>query len=303
MNMVTLALAITGGVLVGVALVLKLRLKHLNLLPIDEGDNKALKRFNRRKRLPTILFWLGVWLGVGQLITLVFGASQKEFKVEIFAPLVTVGPLKISSSVVTGWVIIAILTLLALAFRFLALPKFREQPQSGFQNVMELAVEKLAEYTESCLSHPLGENLGAYMFTVGVYLVACAAAELFGQRAPSSDLMMTFALALITFFLINYYGIREKGLRGRVKSMSQPTPIILPIKILSDIATPVSLACRLFGNMLGGLIVMELLYFALGNMAFGIPAVLGLYFNVFHPLIQAFIFITLSLTFINEAVE
>jgi F-type H+-transporting ATPase subunit a len=73
--------------------------------------------------------------------------------------------------------------------------------------------------------------------------------------------------------------------------------------VLSDIASPVSLACRLFGNMIGGMIVMELLYLALGSFGVGIPAVAGLYFNVFHPLIQAFVFITLSLTFINEAAE
>ena len=75
------------------------------------------------------------------------------------------------------------------------------------------------------------------------------------------------------------------------------------MKLVSDIAVPVSMACRLFGNMLGGMIVMELLYSALGAFAIGIPSIVGLYFNVFHPLIQAYIFITLSLTFIDEAME
>ena len=69
------------------------------------------------------------------------------------------------------------------------------------------------------------------------------------------------------------------------------------------IAIPVSLGCRLFGNMLGGMIVVDLVYIALGAFGVGIPAVLGVYFNIFHPLIQTFIFVTLSLTFINEAVE
>ena len=64
-----------------------------------------------------------------------------------------------------------------------------------------------------------------------------------------------------------------------------------------------SLACRLFGNMLGGMIVMDLLKSSLGGYAVGIPAVAGLYFNLFHPLIQTYIFVILSLTFINEAAE
>ena len=63
------------------------------------------------------------------------------------------------------------------------------------------------------------------------------------------------------------------------------------------------MACRLFGNMLAGFIIMELLYYSLGNFSAGPAAVLGLYFNMFHPLIQAFIFITLTLSFIGEAVE
>ena len=122
-------------------------------------------------------------------------------------------------------------------------------------------------------------------------------------RAPTSDITMTFSMALITFVLINYYGIRKKGVGGRIKSMAKPTPVVFPIKVVSDLAVPVSLACRLFGNMLGGMIVMDLLYMALGNAAIGFPSVLGLYFNVFHPLIQTYIFITLTLTFIGEAVE
>ena len=185
------------------------------------------------------------------------------------------------------------LILLAVLFRLFVFPRFTETPH-GLQNVVELAVEWLSRYCRANLCRPLGENLAAYLFTVALYMIGCAAVELLGLRAPTSDILTTFAMALVTFFLINFYGIRSKGLGGRLRSMARPTPVIFPIKILTDVAVPVSLACRLFVNMLGGMIVMELLYFALGNAAFGAPAVLGLYFNVFHPLIQVFIFITLS---------
>ena len=135
------------------------------------------------------------------------------------------------------------------------------------------------------------------------FLVGCAVLELFGLHAPTADITMTFALAFVTFLLINWCGIRRKGVLGRIKSLAQPTPVVFPIRVISDCAVPVSMACRLFGNMLGGMIVMDLIYKSLGNGAIGIPSVVGLYFNVFHPLIQAFIFITLTLTFINEATE
>ena len=74
------------------------------------------------------------------------------------------------------------------------------------------------------------------------------------------------------FFLINYYGIRQKGLGGRVRSLASPSPMIFPMKILSDCAVPVSLACRLFGNMLGGYIVMDLLKASLGGYSSGVSA-------------------------------
>ena len=134
-------------------------------------------------------------------------------------------------------------------------------------------------------------------------MVGCAAVELMGVRAPTSDITMTFAMALITFILINYYGIKKKGVAGRIKTLAEPTPVVFPIEVVSQLAVPVSLACRLFGNMLGGMIVMDLLYMAMGNAAIGIPSVVGLYFNVFHPLIQTYIFMTLTLTFIREATE
>ena len=79
--------------------------------------------------------------------------------------------------------------------------------------------------------------------------------------------------------------------------------MVFIFRVISEFAIPVSMACRLFGNMLGGMIVIDLLYVALGSNAVGIPSVIGLFFNVFHPMMQTFVFVTLTLTFINEAIE
>ena len=163
-------------------------------------------------------------------------------------------------------------------------------------------MEFACKYTHSSVGD-LGTGLPAYIFTIALFMVGCAAVELLGIRAPTSDITMTFAMALITFFLINYYGIKKKGVLGRIKTLAEPTPVVFPIEVVSQLAVPVSLACRLFGNMLGGMIVMDLLYSAMSNAAIGFPSVLGLYFNVFHPLIQTYIFITLTLTFIREAAD
>ncbi|MGI5900018.1 MAG: F0F1 ATP synthase subunit A [Christensenellales bacterium] len=263
-------------------------------------DDPNFKKARRKRRLTLMTGVFGLWLCCGLILGMFAGPSQ-ELHIDIMAPRMNLWGMDVSSSVVISWIAMAILIILAVIIRLFVIPKFSENPK-GLQSTLEIMVEGIADYTESRAPH-LGENLGAYIFAVAALLVACSALELFGLRPPTADLIMTASLAICTFVLINYYGIKQKGVKGRIKSFAEPTPAVFPIKVLSDIAIPVSLACRLFGNMLGGMIVVHLLYMALGAFGVGIPAVLGLYFNVFHPLIQAFIFITLTLTFINEAVE
>lgn len=263
---------------------------------------QAEKGVSRTKTWGTILMVAGAWSVTVRLLSMLFGPQEeKAFGVSIWAERIQVGSFDLSETIVLTWIVMAILIVLAIVLRIFVIPRMQEKPK-GVQAVLEIAIESIAKYTDD-KAPGLGDTLGSYIFTIAIFLITCSAAELFGVRVPMSDLTLTFAMALITFFLINYYGLKKKGLLGRVKSLASPSPMVFPLRVISDIAIPVSLACRLFGNMLGGLIVVDLLYFALGTNAIGIPSVIGLYFNVFHPLIQAFIFITLSLTFINEAVE
>lgn len=267
--------------------------------PVDAEDAAYQKIKSKRKNLfvfGVILLWFASGLTIG-----LFSTGRETLEVSIMAPRVSVFGVDVSSSVLVSWIAMAILIIGAILIRMFAIPKFKETPK-GLQNVLETAVEAVSKYT-SDKSGGVGEPLGAYIFALAALLVTAGFLELFGLRPPTADLEMTGSLAICTFILINFYGIKRKGVGGRIKSFAEPNAIIFPFKILSDIATPVSLACRLFGNMLGGMIVIDLLYVALGSFGVGIPAVAGLYFNVFHPLIQAFVFITLSLTFINEAVE
>lgn len=256
----------------------------------------------KQKVWATILLVAGAWCFVEKGLQLLVGdVPGEEFTVDIFAERIDVGGVTISATVLATWAVMAVVLVLALLFRLLVVPKMTDRPR-GVQNVVEMCVEFICSFTRTSVGD-LGDHLPSYIFSTAVLMIGCAAIELLGVRAPTSDITMTFTMALVTFLLINYYGIRQKGLGGRIKSLAKPTPVVFPMKIISDLAVPVSLACRLFGNMLGGMIVMDLLYMALGNAAVGIPSVLGLYFNVFHPLIQTYIFVTLTLTFIGEAVE
>ncbi len=259
------------------------------------------KSAKRLRFLQKALFLGSLWFAFGRIMTAVYGTAEGQLNVELFPETVKVFGLSLSRSIVDVWGIIAVMTVLAILFRVFVVPRFTDKP-GKLQNLVETSIEAIGQYTHGKL-HVATDALACYMFTIALLMIGSALIELIGLRPPTADLKLTLSMALITFIMINYYGIKEKGLIGRIKSMAQPKAFILPIRLLTDLAVPVSLGCRLFGNMLGGMVVMDLLKMALGANGIGVPSIAGLYFNIFHPLIQTYIFITLSLTFINEAVE
>lgn len=266
----------------------------------QDKDNKKLKRKRR------LYFWgmvIAAWYFVACVVNEIQGGlSGIHVSVQLFASRTELFGISFSQSNITMWIISAVIIVLCVLFRLIVFPKFTENPK-GIQNVVELAIETLDKFVKDAVGEHLPGDLPAYMLSIALFMVGSALSELFGQRPPTADLIVTLSMGLSTFFLINYYGIRVKGVGGRIKALASPSPVIFPMKILSDVAIPVSLACRLFGNMLGGMIVMHLLQNSLGGYAVGVSSLAGLYFNLFHPLIQTYIFITLSLTFINEAAE
>ena len=276
------------------------------------GADYDKKKYKKKKRLKTLCFsgmLISVWFALGVFITWFSGKHSGmhiEFSMFGDRSSVEILGLKLGETTIYTMIIVLIVTILCLLFRFLVFPKFKDKPE-GLQNIMELCVETVENFCVDATGKKAGKSLAPYMFALAIYLIFSASFELLGLRAPTSDLVVTFSMGLITFVLLNYFGFKKLGIGGRFKAMGGPMvamrPIMIPMKIVSDIAIPISLACRLFGNMLGGMIVMELLKGALGGYAAGIPGIAGLYFNLFHPLIQAYIFITLSLTFIDEAME
>ena len=123
---------------------------------------------------------------------------------------------------------------------------------------------------------------------------------LFGLRQPTADLAVTGALAMMTFVLIHFRGIRMQK-KGYIKEYFSPHPVFFPINLVGEISKPVSLAFRLFGNMLGGVIIMGLIYGMLPlALRIVLPDLLHAYFDVFAGSLQAFIFTILSMTFIAQ---
>jgi len=237
-----------------------------------------------------------------RLITLIFGPGENhEIEFSLWPERIDVMGVSLSLTTIYTWAAMAIILIAALIVRLTLVRRFVNVPK-GAQNALEAIVDVVRKYTDE-QAHGTGEGLCSYVLSIAFLMLVSAFLELFRLRPPTADITMTFALASMTFVLINIYGVKKKGAGGRIKALASPTPVVFIFRVISEFAIPVSMACRLFGNMLGGMIVIDLLYMALGNGAVAIPSLVGLYFNVFHPLMQTFIFVTLTLTFINEAIE
>ena len=235
---------------------------------------------------------------VVELMSTGLGRMALEMEeVTVTPPKVSVFGLQINETLFLTWIVMLILFALAVLVRVLIIPKFKTIPK-GIQNVLEMFVEFCEKFTNSQLGKR-GASYAAYIFTIAVMIVSTSFLELFGFRPPATDINFTIAIALMSFVLINAFGFYYTGFFGRLKWFVKPKAFMLPVNLVTHAVIPVSLSFRLFGNMFAGLVVMDLLY---SVVAIGIPAVLAIYFNLFHVGIQTYIFLVLTLSFMEETV-
>ncbi len=230
--------------------------------------------------------------GVGRM------ALQSE-EVAVTPPTVSLFGLKINETLFVTWVVMLILVFVAVIIRIFVITKFKTIPK-GIQNILEMFVEFCEKFTKSQLGRR-GASYAAYIFTIAVMIVSTSIIELFGFRPPATDINFTIAIALMSFVVINAFGFYYTGFFGRLKWFVKPKAFMLPVNLVTHAVIPVSLSFRLFGNMFAGLVVMDLLY-SVTYLSIGIPAFLAMYFNLFHVGIQTYIFLVLTLSFMEETV-
>ncbi len=208
--------------------------------------------------------------------------------------------------ITTSHVCILIVMLVLLAFAIAANRKMKHAAEvpSGFQNVLELIVEKLDGVVMGTMGKVAGPKFVNYISTIFVFILCSNLSGLFGLRPPTADYGTTFALGLITFFLIHIAQFRNNSLPQIWKDMCSPLPpwlpIWFPINLISEIAVPISLSLRLFANVLSGTVMMALVYGLLGNLAVIWPAALHIYFDLFSGAIQTYVFCMLTMTYISQ---
>lgn len=220
---------------------------------------------------------------------------MEELNCETVFTIPVLGGIGVSESTVVTWIIMAVLVALAIIFvRNLKV----ENPGK-----VQIALESGIGWAENFFGDVMGEKGKCYipyLITVLVYLAISNLIGLIGFKPPTKDLNVTAGLAIMSIVLIEASGYRAKGFKGKLKSFAEPVPIVLPINILEIFIKPVSLCMRLFGNILGSFVVMELIKVLVPIL---VPIPFSCYFDIFDGLIQAYVFVFLTALFIGEAVE
>lgn len=224
-----------------------------------------------------------------------------------------IGDFRISETVIVSWLIIAAL---AITSYFLT-RNLKKVPTSKTQILLEYAVTTLVKLVTDTMGERAVKrmpNMIPYIGSLFLFFACSNLIGLLGFRSPTTDIDTTLAWALITFFMIYYAGIKASGL-SYFKGLLEPIPVLLPLNIIGEFAKPISLTFRPFGNILGGAVIMALLYQFLGwlstlipgvTIPFGqliIPVPLHLYFDLFAGVLQSFIFIMLTMVFVGSAAD
>lgn len=214
-----------------------------------------------------------------------------------------VGPLTIdiTPEIIIQWAIILLITILAIwSTKGMKIRPGKKQTvvETLYTTVKDLVVENMGEKFTDMIP---------FIGSLFVFLLFMNFIGLLGLPTPTKNFSVTVGLALITFYMVQYYSISRNGLKSYFKGYAYPLALITPINILERIMLPVSLSLRLFGNILAATFLVELCYQALGAIGFiaklGIPVPLHMYFDIFDGGIQTIIFIMLTMINIKITAE
>ena len=213
----------------------------------------------------------------------------------VFEPEIFGVKIHIYESIVIMWGIMAVLILAS----FLLTRGLKVHNIGKRQAAIELVVTKLQNIVSDMVGHE-GRAFVPYLTTVLVFISVSNISGVFGFKSPTKDVCVTAALAVMSIVLAQAAGIYYLGVKGWLASFFKPLKGIVLIKILELFTKPLSLCMRLFGNVLGAFVVMELIKIVVPVF---IPAVFSLYFEFFDGILQAYVFTFLTSLYIKEAIE
>ena len=205
------------------------------------------------------------------------------------------GPLGVSTTVLTSWGVMLLLWLLSM----LLMRGLRLQP-GGWQTAAEGVIGVIESAINQLLSVEQTRQVMPFVATLWIYLVLANLIGLIpGLHSPTGDLSATSALAMLVFLSVHWFGIRANGLRGYLRHYLKPSPLLLPFHLISEITRTVALAVRLFGNIMSLEMAALLILWVAGLLA-PVPILM---LHIVEALVQAYIFGMLALIYIAGGLQ
>lgn len=236
----------------------------------------------------------------------------------IYFEIPVLGGIPITETIVNGTMV----TLLILGLCIFLTRGMQVHARTKRQVIAEFLVETAQNFVNGNMGEKF-KHYGPFVAALFAASLISSLLSLFTLYPPTSDLSTTLAWAVLVFVLITATKIRTGGLGGYLKGFTQPIFILTPFNILSEVATPISMAFRHFGNIVSGSVITGLVYAALAAathalfgwlpgalggilggipiLQVGVPAVLSVYFDLFSSFMQAFIFCMLTTLYIGNA--
>ena len=244
--------------------------------------------------------------------------AKVDFTIPLDIPIL--GDLQITETIVNSWIVMLIITGVCIWLT----RDLKVENISKRQAVAEMLVEMANKFVVGNMGERF-RHLIPFVAALFATSVVSNLLSLTGLRSPTADLSTEAAWAVVVFIMITSQKIKTNGVGGYFKGFTQPIAVLTPFNILSELATPISMACRHFGNILSGVVINGLLYAALAVassalfgmlpgvlgdivsqipiLSVGVPAILSVYFDWFSGFMQAFIFCMLTVMYIANAAE
>lgn len=227
------------------------------------------------------------------------------------------GGIPVTETIVNMWVIMAIIVGVCIFLtRGMAV-----KPTGKRQIIAEELVKMLNGFVVGTMGEKHAK-FAPYIGTLFIMSMAGSISSLFGVRPYTADLSVTLGWALVTFVMVQFSKIKTNGFLGYLKGFLDPVPFMLPINLVGEIANPISMSFRHFGNIAAGMVITSLIYGALASLSavvlrfipitfinsipifqLGVPAILSIYFDLFTSFLQAYIITMLTMVFVASANE
>jgi F-type H+-transporting ATPase subunit a len=220
-------------------------------------------------------------------------ASVPQFTLELFGINLVFN----TETIIMTWIVMATL----ICFGFLATRKAGLIP-NPFQVVAEIFVSTFYGFTRDTLGEDLAEKYSPLICSLFMFLLLCNWLGVIPKLAePTKDLNTPLGLGIMGFIIAHYSGIRAKGFSGYIKEYFQPIFFMAPLNVISELAKVVSISFRLYGNIMGGAIII----LVVSHLVYGliVPPFLLVFFGLFVGSIQAFVFTMLTLVYISLQVN